>query len=131
MPRRLALVLESLGLPFRQAAPLAAKLGYAGAQLAARGAFAPGQLSQTGRREVRHLLQTNRLEPAAVAAPLDRGLDELPELERRVGYVKETMQLAFDLGPRLVVAAAGAVPEQANAPAFLLLKETQIGRAHV
>lgn len=124
MPRKLALVLESLGVPFRQAAPLAAKAGYAGALLAARGAFAPQQLSQTGRREVCHLLRTHRLELAALAAPLDRGLDELPELDRRLAYLKETMQLAYDLGPRLVVLAAGAVPAEPTAPEFLLMSET-------
>jgi L-ribulose-5-phosphate 3-epimerase len=122
--RRIALVLESLQQPFRQAVATAARLGYSGAELAARGALAPSELSQTGRREVRHLLQTHRRELAAVACPLDRGLDELPDLDYRLAYIRQVMELAANLGPRLAVVAAGAIPAEASDPAYLLLKQT-------
>lgn len=114
MKRRVALQLEALGQPFRLAVATASGLGYTGATLAARQAFHPDQLSQTGRREVRHLLQTHQLRLVAVAAPLERGLDEAAELDRRVTYLKRTLDLAFDLGPRLVLLAAGPVPSDAN-----------------
>lgn len=131
MPHRLALQLEALGQPFRTALPTAARLGYAGVQLAAAGAFLPSQLSQTGRREVRYLVQSHHVQLAAVAAPLERGLDELPGLEARLDYLRQTMQLAVDLGPGLVVLAAGQVPSEPTTPAFILLKQALLDLARV
>lgn len=119
--RRLAMQLECLGLPFRAAAAAAARLGCAGVLLRAEGAFAPRQLSQSGRREVRHRVLSENLDWAALVCPLDQGLEVESGLEERLSLIREVMQLAFELGPRTVIIAAGQVPEAEDDPRRTLL----------
>jgi sugar phosphate isomerase/epimerase len=103
--------LESLGLPLRKALDEAARMGARGVQFDAVGDLSPLRLSDSGRREVRHLLRARNLELTALHCPLDGGLDEPINLQPRLDYLREVMTLAFDLGPRIVVAAVGQVPE--------------------
>lgn len=108
--------LESLGLPLRKAVDEAARMGASGVQFDAVGDLSPLRLSESGRREVRNLLRSRNLELTALHCPLDSGLDEPINLQPRVDYLREVMTLAFDLGPRIVVAAVGQVPETAEEP---------------
>lgn len=75
----------------------------------------PAQLSQTGRRELRYLFKSHDVEVAAVYAPLRRGLDVSENLDARLDYLKQALTLSCDLGPRLVVAPFGKVPEENDA----------------
>ena len=104
--------LESLGLPLRKALDEAARMGAGGVQFDAVGDLSPLRLSDSGRREVRNLLRARNLELTALHCPLDGGLDEPINLQPRIDYLREVMTLAYDLGPRIVVAAVGQVPEQ-------------------
>jgi sugar phosphate isomerase/epimerase len=106
----IALRLESLNLPLRRALEQAERLGVAGVQVDAVGDLAPRQLSQTGRREFRNLLRTHNLELAALGCPLRHGLDNPENLDPRIDHIRQTMQLAFDLGPRRVLIQAGKIP---------------------
>jgi sugar phosphate isomerase/epimerase len=115
--------LESLSLPFRRALMEAGRLGVAGVQIDAVGDLAPGRLTQTGRRELRHVLRAHNLELTAVGCPLRRGLDEAEDLEPRIEHVRKVLSLSFDLGPRIVVVNAGAVPEKDDDPRGRLLAE--------
>lgn len=128
--RRLAMQLECLGLPFRQAVPTAARLGCSGIVLRAEGHFAPQQLTQTGRRELQHRVASEYLHWAALVCPLNQGLDEAVGLEERLNHIRLVMQLAFDLGPRAVILAAGAIPEALDDPKRTLLASvlTDLGR---
>ncbi|HZZ77334.1 MAG TPA: sugar phosphate isomerase/epimerase family protein, partial [Gemmataceae bacterium] len=87
------------------------------------GELTPGNLTQTGRREITHLLRSHNLAPSAIYCPLRRGLDIAENLEPRLAHIRDTMALAFDLGPRLVVIPIGKVPEKEDDPAYALLKE--------
>jgi L-ribulose-5-phosphate 3-epimerase len=108
---KLGVRLESFGLPFRRALAEAAKFGVPGVQLDAMGDLAPGQLSQTGRRELCHLLRSHNLELTALGCPLRRGLSEARDLQQRLEHVRQVMTLSYDLGPRIVIAEVGPVPE--------------------
>jgi sugar phosphate isomerase/epimerase len=121
---KIGLVLESVGKPFRAALETAARLGVGGVQLDAVGEFAPDNLTGTGRREVRHRMHAQQLQLTAVGCPLRHGFDVEQGLEGRIAHVKKVMGLAFDLGPRLVVIAAGTVPPDEQHPTRALLRDT-------
>ena len=115
--------LESLGLPLRRAITEAARLGVPGVQADAAGDLSPQTLSQSGRREFLHLLRAHNLELSALGCPLRRGLDVAEDQQPRLDRVKAVMSLSFDLGPRVTVVEAGAVPEDVNTPRGQLLSE--------
>jgi sugar phosphate isomerase/epimerase len=115
--------LESLGLPLRRAITEAARLGVPGVQVDAAGDLSPQTLSQSGRREFLHLLRAHNLELSALGCPLRRGLDVAENQQARLDRVKAVMSLSFDLGPRVTVVEAGAVPEDVNTPRGQLLSE--------
>ena len=108
---QLGIRLEPLGLPLRRALQEAQRLGVRGVQIDAAGDLAPDRLSQTGRRELRHLLRAHNFELTALGCPLRRGLDSAENQEGRIDHVKKVMSLSFDLGPRVVIVQAGAIPE--------------------
>jgi sugar phosphate isomerase/epimerase len=111
-PLKIGVRLESLGLPLRRALTDAARLGVGGVQVDAVGDLAPNNLSDTGRREFRHLLRGHNLELTALGCPLRRGLDAAQDQQPRIEHVQKVLTLSCDLGPRVVVVQAGAVPDK-------------------
>lgn len=91
-------------------------------EIEAVGDLSPAQLTASGRRELRHLLKSHDLDAAALLAPLRRGLDVVDGLDRRVDYLKQTLTLSFDLGPRLVVVSIGKAPADEKDPRYPLLR---------
>ncbi len=116
--------LESLGLPLRRALAEAARLKVSGVQVDAIGDLSPDVLGETGRREFRRLLRTHNLELTALGCPLRRGLDVVENQQPRLEHVQKVMSLSYDLGPRIVVVAAGAVPDEKNDPRVDVLTES-------
>jgi sugar phosphate isomerase/epimerase len=121
---KIGICLESLGLPLRRALTEAARLGVSGVQVDAVGDLAPGTLSETGRREFRHLLRSHNLELTALGCPLRRGLDAAENQQPRLEHVQKVLTLSYDLGPRLVIVQAGAVPEDLKDPRAQTLTES-------
>lgn len=119
----LGLNLAPLGLPLRRGLQEAARLGVAGVQLDATGDLAPDRLSQTGRRELRHLLRSHNLTLTALGCPLRHGLDTATNQEARLDHVKKVLTLSFELGPRVVILAAGRVPDEPESARGRLLTE--------
>jgi sugar phosphate isomerase/epimerase len=78
-------------------------------------------------------LRAHELALSAVNCPLRRGLDSTEDQQQRIEHVKKVMSLSFDLGPRLVVVAAGRVPdeseEKAGADRPRLLRESLLALA--
>jgi sugar phosphate isomerase/epimerase len=128
--RKIGVVLESLGKPLRTVLPLVAKVGVQGVQFDGAGDFHPDKLSQTGRREVRHLITMHQLEMAALYCPLRYSLDTQENYEGRIQYVKKVMQLAYDLGTRVTIVAAGEIPSDTQSDAYTLLRNSlwELGR---
>jgi sugar phosphate isomerase/epimerase len=112
---KLGIVLETTGLPIRPALAAASKLGVAGVQVDAVGDLAPDNMTATARREFRNLLRTQNLELSALNCPLRRGLDVAENLQPRIEYVRKAMQMAFDLGPRVVIAPLPKVSDSPTA----------------
>ena len=70
---KIGVVLESMGLSFRQGLPQAARMGAAGVQVDAAGDLAPDRLTETARRELKNLLRTYAQDLTALNCPLRRG----------------------------------------------------------
>jgi L-ribulose-5-phosphate 3-epimerase len=111
---KLGVTAEPLGVPFRQAAAAAAKLGCHGLECDAAGELAPDRLGDTARREIRTVLKGYSLDLAAVRVPLRRGLDAAEDQQQRIEFVTKAMRLAVDLGPRKIVIPCPAVPADAT-----------------
>ena len=101
---KLALALETLGLPLRPALDAAARLTLDGVQADAVGPLAPDELGPTARRELRTLLRAHLVELVALNCPLRRGLDNAEALDARLAHLRKVANLAAELGcPRLVM----------------------------
>jgi L-ribulose-5-phosphate 3-epimerase len=120
---KIAIYLDSLGLPLRRALQEAERLGVVGVQVDAAGALGPDTLSQTGRREFQHLLRAHNLELTALGCPLRHGLDVPENQEGRIDRVRKVLSLSFDLGPRVVVIQPGRIVEDDKDPRFVLMSE--------
>jgi L-ribulose-5-phosphate 3-epimerase len=121
---KIGIRLESLGLPLRRALQEASRLGVAGVQVDAVGPLAPDALTETGRREFRHLLRSHDLELTALGCPLRRGLDTTENQQPRIEHVQKVLSLSYDLGPRIVIVQAGAIPEDPQNPRAAILTES-------
>jgi sugar phosphate isomerase/epimerase len=93
-------------------------------ELEAIGELTPRNLTQTGRREITHLLRSHDLTVSAISCPLRRGLDVAENLEPRLEQIREAMQLAFDLGPRLVLLPLGKIGEPSRVSDRLITPST-------
>jgi len=114
--RPIAIRLETLGLPFREALKVAGKLGADGVEFDAIGDLSPRELSQTGRREIRHLLRQSELRLFALGFPTRHGYDHPDRLEARIEGTSAALQLAYDLGCGIVVNHIGKIPEEESSP---------------
>lgn len=95
----------------------AATIGARGVVLDANGDLGPDRLGETGRRELRHLLRSTELTLVALGLPTRRPFDTLDQLDDRLARADRAFALAYDLGTRLVVVRAGAVPGDGEADA--------------
>ena len=127
---KIGIRLESLGLPLRQALAEASRLGVPGVQVDAAGDLSPRALSHTGRREFRHLLRGHNLELTALGCPLRRGLDSAEDQQPRLEHVQKVLALSYDLGPRVAIVQAGAVPQDPDSPRARLLSEALLALGH-
>ena len=112
--RPIAIRLETLGLPLRDAIKMAGKLGADGVEFDAVGDLAPRELSQTGRRDIRHLLRQQELKLFALGFPTRHGYDHFDRLEARIEGTASAMALAFDLGCNIVINHIGKIPAETD-----------------
>jgi sugar phosphate isomerase/epimerase len=105
----LAVRLES-GSTLRESVRQAATLGAKGVVIEATGEIHPDRLGESGRREVRHLLRSVELAPVALVLPTRSGFDHTDDLDARLRRADRAFALAYDLGSRIVLIRAGAVP---------------------
>ncbi len=105
------------GSPLRDQIRLAATLGAKGAVIEATGDVHPDRLGESGRREVRHLLRSVEMDLIALVLPTRSGYDHSDELDQRLRRADRAFELAYELGTRLVLVRAGAVPGEAEADA--------------
>jgi len=117
----LGIQLSSLRLPFRQAVPLAARLGAKGVEIDARRDLLPAETQGTALRQVRKLLDDYNLTVCAVSYPTRRGYNVADDLDRRVAGTKAALKMAYDLGCGIVINHVGKIPSQADTSDWKLL----------
>ncbi len=115
---RIGVGLNSLKQPFKKALHTAASLGATGVEIDARNDIQPKELSETGTRQLRKMLDDLNLRVAAVRFPTNRGYDVLQDLDRRIDATKQAMRFAYSIGARVVVNAAGYIPDSQDHPAY-------------
>lgn len=115
---RIGVGLNSLKQPFKKALHTAASLGATGVEIDARNDIKPKELSDTGTRQLRKMLDDLNLRVASVRFPTHRGYDVVQDLDRRIDATKQAMRFAYRLGARVVVNAAGYVPDSQDHPAY-------------
>ena len=127
---RIAVDLSSLHQPLRKSLEIASELGAEAVQLDARGEIFPGRLSQTGIRHLRRLLDDLNLRVAALCFRTRRGYNVAEQLDQRVEMTRQVMQLAYDLGSRVVTNHVGQVPDEPGGPEWDQLVDVlaQLGR---
>jgi sugar phosphate isomerase/epimerase len=127
---KIGVQLSTFGKPFRQAIQSAAALGVDSIEIDARQDLRPSEVTGTALRQIRKLLTDLNLRVVAVRFATRRGFDELTDLERRVTATKQAMQMAADLGARVVVNQIGMIPEASDDGARDILRSvlTDLGR---
>jgi sugar phosphate isomerase/epimerase len=120
---KIGIRLESLGLPLRSALSQAAQMGIKGVQIDAIGDLSPERLTDTGRRELRNLLKTFDLSLTALNCPLRRGIDVNENQDARLEHVRNTLSLAFELGPRLAIVQCPRIAGEPDSPRAKLMRE--------
>lgn len=109
---KIGLATRVLGQSLRRALATAAQLGADGVEIDLRSELPLAELSQSGVRQFRKLLEDHNLRLAAASYPTRRGYEEPAELDRRLQGTRQAMQLAAQLGARVLVGRAyGDLPE--------------------
>jgi sugar phosphate isomerase/epimerase len=120
----IAVRLESVGKPFREALETAARLGFQGVEFDAVGDLSPASLTQTGRREVQFLLRRHGLRLVALGFPTRRGYEYLDRLDVRIEATVAAMLLAYDLGAGLIINQLGIIPPAEDEAKRMILRES-------
>lgn len=119
----IAVELAALDEPFRQALRTAKELGADAVELEAKGDLAPERITRTAIREIRHWLENFALRCAALRFYMPLGFDTLEDLDWRIAAMRRAMEVAYQLGARVVVSHVGRVPEDEKSDRFNLLQE--------
>jgi L-ribulose-5-phosphate 3-epimerase len=100
--------------PLRDQIRQAATLGAKGVVIEAGGEIHPERLGESGRREVRHLLRSVELSLVGLALPTRNPYDRLDDLDARLLRADRAFALAYELGTKLVLVRAGAIPPESE-----------------
>ncbi len=119
----LAVRLDAMDMPLRQALVTVAGWGVRSVEIDARNGIHPSQLSDTGLRQLRKMLDDLNLTVACLRFPTRRGYDHLENLDQRVEATKSAMLLAYKLGAPVVVNAIGSVPSSETDARYVTLRE--------
>ncbi len=98
--------------PAREQLHEAARLGARGVVIDATGDLAPHRLGETGRRDLRRLVKSVDVALVALALPTRRPFDSPDQIEERIRRADSAFAMAYELGTKIVLARAGAVPPE-------------------
>ena len=110
--------------PIKKALHTAAHLGCEGVQIDARSELRAAELSETGHRQLRKMLNDLNLRVSSVAFPTRRGYANPQDLEPRLEATRGAMQMASQLGARVLICNLGSLPEEADEKGRSTLSES-------
>ena len=125
MPRfKVGVLVDCLGLGVKEGIHKSAELGAEGVQVyCTRGEVRPDGLSRTGRRDFRRFLEGLGLELSALCADFGRGFTKGGLFEELVPLTKRCVDLAVDLGTKVITTHIGVIPEEGSDPAREAMRE--------
>ena len=106
------LSLESLRQPLKRALSTASEMGADGVEINARTELRPSELSRTGVRHLKKMLGDLNLKVSAIHFPTRRGYDDPADLERRIEATKRAIDMAYQLGAKVVTNRIGWISDE-------------------
>ena len=122
---KIGILADCLGLGFAGGVRRAAELGADGVQLyAVEGELAPENMSSEKRAWARRIVRDAGIEISAICGDLGEGGFAFAEKNRgKIDYTKKIVELAVDLGCRIVTTHIGVVPHDVNHPRFQVIAD--------
>jgi sugar phosphate isomerase/epimerase len=120
---KIGAMVESFRLGLQGGLQAAAELGANGVQIyATSGDMHPGRMKGARRTALRRELEDRHLELAALCGDFGgHGLQNEAENRQRIDEIRRVMDLAVDLGCRVVTTHIGVVPAQATHPRYPIM----------
>lgn len=120
----IGVLLDSFRLSWREALPVAAKLGMKGIQVyATRGELAPENLTAADRREFAQAVADHGLVISALCGDLGRGFGDAELNPGLVEKSERILDLAKELGTDVVTTHIGVVPASADHPRYKIMQD--------
>lgn len=120
----IGVLLDSFRLGWREALPVAAKLGVKGIQVyATQGELAPENLSVADRQEFKQAVADQGLVISALCGDLGRGFGNAELNPELVEKSERILDLAKELGTDVVTTHIGVVPESADHPRYKIMQD--------
>lgn len=122
---KIGVMIESFRLGVKEGIKKAAEIGADGFQIfATRGEMDPDNLSLTGRKDFLHFVQSLNLEISALCGDLGgHGFEIANDNEGKIEKSKKIIDLACDLGMKVVTTHIGVLPDDETSPKWLAMKE--------
>jgi sugar phosphate isomerase/epimerase len=122
---KIGVMIESFRLGVKEGIKKAAEIGADGFQLfATRGEMDPDNLSRTGRKDFLHFVRSLNLEVSALCGDLGgHGFEIANDNEGKIEKSKKIIDLACDLGTKVVTTHIGVLPDEETSPKWLAMKE--------
>jgi len=109
-PVRVAVAVQSLGLPLKRALRRTEEIGADGIQLELGRQITIADMTESARRQLLHELDELGLGIAALSVPVTRPVCEWEGLDARLEDIKQGMQLAFQLKAGVTTFRIGRIP---------------------
>ncbi|MBR2338612.1 MAG: sugar phosphate isomerase/epimerase [Clostridia bacterium] len=121
----IGIMADSLLLPLEESLKVSSQLGADGVQLyAVEGQMAPENLSAAKRGELRTMLADNGLQVSALCGDLGgHGFTRRDENPLKIERSKRIVDLALDLGSKVITTHIGVVPEDTTCDTYRVLQE--------
>ena len=122
---KIGIMADSLKLPFRESLQTARRLGADGVQIyAVEGEMAPENLNAAARAEKRRMIEDCGLEVSALCGDLGgHGFTRRDENPDKIARSKRIVDLALELGSRIVTTHIGVVPADVHSDVYRVLQE--------
>lgn len=121
----IGVLLDSFGLPFSEALETAASMGIQGVQLfAVSGEMAPENFTPSRINEKRMMISSYGLEVSAVCGDLGgHGFTRAGENPLKIERSKRIVDLALELGTKIITTHIGVIPEDAGSDTYKVLQD--------
>ena len=119
---KIGIMSDGLRLPPLDGIRKAAELGAAGVQIyTVEGEMSPAQMTPERRKELRAMVADLGLEISALCADMGGGFHQAEDNPRKIELSKKIVDLAVDLGTRVVTTHIGVTPEDRTDPTYVTM----------